>query len=124
MSLLETAAADLQTILKDTDGGFAVSVTVTNPSGQSQTVAGLAADIGQTIDPETMQAVAGRTAHVTLPLAALTIGTPRGIADESSKPWLVSLQLPTDASARTLKVTETMPDKLGAIVCFLADYDT
>lgn len=124
MGLLSDAASDVRAILEDTDG-FGLEMTVSNPDQESATITGIPADIGQQMDPETAQAVSGRTVHVALPLAALaSLGTPRGIHDERSKPWLVTMQLPGDSAARTYKVIDTMPDKIGVIVCILSDYQT
>lgn len=124
MGLLEQAAADLAEILSD-DVGFAVPITVVDPGGSQATINGLATDIGLTINPETGIAVASRKASVALSLRALEaagLGQPYGVADGSRKPWTVTLTLPT-GDEQTFKITTTMPDKLGVIVCFLEIYE-
>ena len=81
------------------------------------------ADIGLTIDANSGQAVSGRRPSVALPTGPLAVlGTPRGIMDETLKPWVVSFKLPGESAARAFKVVETLPDKLGLIVCYLEDY--
>lgn len=121
MSLLDQAAADLRAIL---EGEFAVVITVTDPDGNIATLRGLQTDIGQSIDPETGVAVAGRKASVALSIAALTeagLGEPRNIADRDRKPWIVVFTAPTGA-LQTFKVSEALPDKQGCIVCMLEAY--
>lgn len=124
MGLLDVARADLVSIASDTVGGFAVPITLTAPDGQTLTVPGLAADIGQTVDPDTDQVVLGRRITVALPMAQLpaSFGEPRGIADAASKPWLVRFA-DVDSVMRTFKVSQVAPDNtLGMLVCVLEAY--
>lgn len=125
MNLLDQAAADLVTILSDTVGGFATPITVIDPDGNEATIGGFANDIGQQLDPETGLMMVGRQATVALPTRALRaadLGDPRGVADENARPWRVKLKLPASDRELMFKVTKTMPDKLGCIVCFLKLY--
>lgn len=125
MGLLETAAADLAEILSDDVGGFAVPIKVVDPNNRKATIKGLATDIGLTINPDTGQAVAGQKISIALPLRSLTaagLGEPTGIADSNSRFWKVTLTMPTGVE-HTYKITSTMPDKLGVIVCFLEHCD-
>jgi hypothetical protein len=120
VSLLEQAAADLEQILTD-PAGFSVPITVTDPEGRSATINGLQTDIALSIDPETGQAVVGGKVSVALSIRALAdegLGIPRGIADESKMPWRVAFATPT-SPLTTYKVAESMPDRLGVVVCFL-----
>jgi hypothetical protein len=122
---MEQAAADLVTIMSDTVGGFAIPITVIDPDDNQATINGFANDIGQELDPETGTMIVGRQASVALPIRALRaadLGEPRAIADDSRRPWRVQVQLPTATTPLTFKVTKTMPDKLGCIVCFLQSY--
>lgn len=125
MGLRELAEADLGPILEDDVTGFAWPITVTDPSGTSAVLKGLSADISQIIDPDTGQAVSGRFVSVVLRLSSLVaagLGTPRGIADTSGKPWLMQFDDITGA-AHTFKVASTDPDlTLGVIVCKLETY--
>lgn len=121
MSLLDQAAADLRTILEDTDGGFAVLITVTNPDGVSVVLKGLQSDIAITIDPETGLAVTGGRVSVALSIEALVeagLGMPRNIAESDRRPWLVQFTSPTGGLQR-FKVSEALPDRLGCVVCLL-----
>lgn len=122
MTLYADAAATVAEILTDTAHGFAVPVTLTAPDGSTAEVSGIPADIGQTIDPETGVAVIGRRAHVTLSLAEIAeagLGQPRGVQDEGSGVWAVAFQLPSSPTPQRFKVTSTMPDRLGALICML-----
>jgi len=126
MSLREQAAADLTTIVEDTDG-FGWPITVTAPDGTSADLVGLSSDIAQTIDPDTGQAVSGRHAHVFLRLSSLTtagLGIPRGIADAGSDPWVVTFD-DIDGTEHSFKVMEALPDRaIGGVVCLLEAYKT
>lgn len=124
MSLRDQAAADLRAFLEDTEDGFAIPITVTDPAGTSVELAGFAADIGQTFDPDTGQAVAGRRASVAISIAALLeagIGTPKGIANSSTRPWVVAWT-GADGVERHFKVSQAMPDELGVVTCILEVY--
>ncbi len=125
MSLLDEAAADLASILDDTVGGFSIPIVVIDPAGNQATINGLANDIGMTTDPQTGMAIAGRQSTVALSLAALEaegLGVPVNVTDKTSKPWLVRFTLPNGCEA-TFKVSSTMPDQLGVVVCFLEAYN-
>lgn len=127
MGLLAEAATHLRTFLEDSDGGFGLAMTVTDPDGVSGSITGYSGNIGQKIDPDTGMTIAGQQIHATLPIAALQetfSAQPRGVHDETLKPWLVLLQLPGMAAAQTFKVTEAAPDEQGAVVCFLEFYET
>ena len=125
MSLLDQAKADLQTILTDNVGGFAVPITVTDPDGNTAIINGLQSDVHLSVDPQTGGMIAGRRASVALSLASLAaagLGEPRGIAGSSAaKPWLIAFTTPTGKSL-TMKVAEALPDELGCIVCLLEIY--
>jgi len=125
VSLRDQAAADLLGILEDADGGFGWSITVTSPDSASASLTGFSTDIGTTIDPETGTLVAGRRASVAIPIARLTalgLGIPRGIAEQSRKPWVVSFD-DVEGTARTYKVSHAMPDRaLGVVTCMLEAY--
>ena len=122
MNLYAQALADTTAILEDSANGFGVPMVLKNPDGVIQEITGHAADIGNTIDPETGQNISGRAVHVSLPTNSLTIGRPKGVPDESISPWLVTLQLPGESSPQTFKIFETMPDRVGVIVCFCEEW--
>lgn len=126
MSLRQQAAADLLTILEDSDG-FGWDITVRNPSGTELAMKGFSTDIGQSIDPNTGVPVASRQASVALPIARLleaNHGVPTNITDKGSKPWLVTFDDVHGRSA-TFKVSNAMPDTaLGVVVCLLEAYKT
>jgi hypothetical protein len=125
VSLLDDAAADLAGILSDATGGFAVPIQVIPPRGRPALINGIAQDIGSKIDPGTGVMVSGRSASVALPILALRaaeLEDPVGVAGGTDdRPWLVKFTLKT-GTEQMFKVTSTMPDKLGCIVCFLDEY--
>lgn len=128
VGLREQAVLDLQTIIGDTDG-FAWSVSLKNPDGVCDTLSGLTTDIATTIDPETGQAVSGRTASVTFSMKTLKdldcyqdFGMPAGVPDKTKKPWVVTFLDPL-GNEYTFKVLESLPDRaLECIVCLLEVY--
>ena len=125
MGLRELAEADLGVILEDDNRGFGWSITVTDPDGNTGDLTGSANDIAQVIDPDTGQAVSGRSASVALRVSSLTeecLGLPKGIADSGSKPWIVEFE---DISGNThkFKVAQSNPDRMiGLVVCLLEIY--
>lgn len=124
MSLRAQARQDAVSFLENTSE-FGWPVTVTDPDGLTLALTGFHTDIGQTIDPDTGQAVAGRLASIALPICRFTdaqMDVPRGIEDSASKPWVIQV---TDIVGGThvFKVSEALPDKaIGVVVCFLETY--
>ena len=76
-------------------------------------------------DPETGQAVSGRTASATIRIALLSsegLGIPQGVADGAVKPWLVQFD-DINGVPYTFKVKESIPDRaIGAVSCILEFY--
>lgn len=125
MGLRDIAAADLKTIVENTDD-FGWPVTVTSPAGVSVAMVGLSTDISQTIDPDTGQAISGRNASVSLVMSTLLAAfggeLPRGVSD--GVPWVVRFD-DIAGAAHTFKVLEALPDRaLGCVVCLLDFYKT
>jgi hypothetical protein len=121
MGLREQAALDAQSILEDTSTGFGWPLTLTSPLGGVALLNGLTNDIGQTIDPETGQAVAGRRASVAVSLRSLTT-MPVAEADSNSKPWVVTFNSIEGVTA-SWKVIEVFPDRaVGVVVLLLEAY--
>lgn len=124
MSLRQQAHTDLQAILGDTEG-FGWAISVTSPAGVTAQLTGFATDIGQTIDPETGQAVSGSTASVALRIAELKtagLGIPKNVADGAGKPWVVVFD-DIHGTQRTFKVIDSMPDyAIGIVTCMLESY--
>jgi len=128
MGLRDIAKTDLSLILADSDYGFAYLITVTNPAGTSTPsgFTGFSNDISQIIDPDTGEAVSGRSATVALDMTALTAAgfstLPEAVADEDLKPWIVVFD-DIEGSSYTFKVSQSNPDRsLGLVVCHLEAY--
>lgn len=129
VGLREVAEADNRRILGDTDTGFAWLITITAPDGTvSVDLTGFSDDISQLIDPDTGQAVSGRLISIAVNIGAFLIalpgkGLPVGIADATSKPWLVTFD-DINGNAYTFKVLQSNPDRMmGGFVCLLEFYE-
>lgn len=128
MSLRELAEQDLGVIIEGDIYGFRWPITVTNPAGlPSEGLYGFSDDISQTIDPDTGELVSGREASVALRIATIqnVFGElPRGVADSTSKPWLVTFN-DIGGTEYTFKVKQSNPDRtLGNLTCVLEAYDS
>lgn len=126
MGLRDLAERDLGLILENTETGFGWPITVTDPAGVSKPLKGFSNDIAQVIDPDTGQLVSGRSASVSIRLAALTAAgfssLPRNVTERTSKPWVVQFD-DINGQPWTFKVRSADPDRaLGLIVCMLEDY--
>ena len=121
MSLRRIAERDLGLILNDTQTGFGWPITLIDPLGNRFSRTGFSNDIYLLVDPDTGQAVSGRTASVALQVSSLP-SLPVGISDTASRPWIVEFD---DIGGRPwrFRVSETNPDRtLGIIVCILELY--
>lgn len=125
MGLRELAERDLGAILEDDVAGFGWPLTLTDPAGLSRSLVGFSDDISQSVDPDTGMLVSGRQASVALRLSSLYaegFAIPRGVADRSSKPWVVTFE-DINGAPYTFKVRTGDPDRtLGLVVCMLEDY--
>jgi hypothetical protein len=124
MSLRAQAERDLATIVEDEDG-FGWPITVTNPDGSSAALVGLSNDVAYALDPETGQAVSGRTASVALRIGALTaagLGIPVNVSETTRFPWIVQFN-DINGNPHVFKVIESQPDRaIGLVVCKLEAY--
>lgn len=121
MGLREQAKLDARAILED-DSGFAWPVTLTSPLGVVTSLKGFTTDVGQSIDPETGQAVAGRRASVVVPRAALPM-LPEAVAEKSRKPWIATFADSQGVIGRW-KVIEVLPDAaIGLVSMILEIYE-
>jgi hypothetical protein len=125
VTLRALAEADLAKILEDEIAGFGHPITLTNPEGVSATLVGYATDISLVIDPDTGQAVSGRTASIELRISSLTaagLELPQGVADGASKPWVVECD-DVNGVGHVYKVVKSSPDRsLGVVMCGLELY--
>lgn len=118
MGLREQARLDAKAILEDTSG-FGWPLTLTSPVGVSSSLTGFSTDVGQTIDPETGQAVAGRRTSVAVSLSSLP-EMPEAIADSGRKPWVATFA-DIAGSMADWKVTEVLPDRAAGVVVLLLE---
>ena len=130
MNLREQARADLSFTLKDDVNGFGRAVVLIDPAGNEVELIGQTGDIGLVIDPDTGTAVSGRTAHIAIGIDDINTaisegqisGFPRGINDESQKPWLCRFDDLEGATYR-FKLVNTFPDRtLGILTCLIGAY--
>src|SRR5688572_28829573 len=119
MGLRAQAALDAKAILEDATNGHGWPLTLTSPVGVTTELVGFTTDVGQTIDPDTGQAVAGRRASVALAMSSLP-AMPEAVADEDAKPWLVAFD-DVAGSPGTWKVIEVLPDRAIGIVVLLLE---
>lgn len=123
MGLRQIAEQDLEFILENSDD-FGWAIRVIAPSGLFDDVYGSSTDIGFLIDPDTGQAVSGRSASVAVRISSLTNGLPEEVTDKTLKPWLVEFK-DINGNSYTFKVVKTMPDRtIGVIVCMVELYVT
>lgn len=112
------AKADLQYILTGDPKGFRWPIKVKKDANEFDTF-GFSNDIALLIDPDTGQAVSGRTISVALDnslLEASVIGAiPQGIQDESKKPYLVTFE-DLNGLETTWKVVHSNPDRGQGLV--------
>lgn len=128
MGLRQTAETDLAAIIEDSDRGFGWPIVVVDPAGNSAALVGLSRDISQVIDPDTGQVISGRFATVTLRMSSISasglVGFPRGIQDETAKPWTVTFN-DINGVSYTFKVIQGDPDRtIGFVTCILEFYDS
>lgn len=127
MSLRLEMEADLAETMEDEDCGFSWPITVKDPDGnETVDLMGLSTDIGQAIDPDTGLLMTGRSASVAIRMSTLKaqgFSIPRGIADETLKPWVVTFDDILGTSG-TYKIKNTSPDyAMGVVVCEMENYD-
>jgi hypothetical protein len=124
VGLREVAEADLAFILEDADTGFGWPITITNPAGlESTDLIGFSNDVAQLIDPDTGQAVTGRTVSVAIRISTLIaqgfdpVDLPKNVVDGPG--WIVTFD-DINSNAYTFRVINGNPDRaLGMITCEL-----
>lgn len=124
MGLREEAEAALAETLEDSSL-FGRPISIIDPDGVSALVNGASTDIQLVIDPDTGQAVTGRSASVAVRLSSLSaagLGIPRGITSSASKPWRVIFN-DINGNSHQFKVRESAPDRaIGLVVLILEVY--
>lgn len=111
MSLADIAAEDWKDIM-NSDVGAKWECILTSPNGVSVPFSCRRQDIGQQIDPGTELIISGRQVSIAIclsDLSACNFDNVRGIEDEKSKPWKVTM-CNMRGIEETFKVSETAPD--------------
>lgn len=126
MNFLEIAQQDKAFTLKDSTYGFGTEITLTDPDLLSAVVTGRTNDISFAIDPNTGEAVSGRTATIDIDMQELTdkgfSSLPAAQSDKTKKPWIIEY---TDqlGSVYAFTVLEANPDRtLGILQLTLQFY--
>lgn len=128
MTLRAIAEKDLGKIMESTLS-FRTPVTVTDPDGNTNTntLYAFTGDISALIDPDTGQAVSGRSAVAAIRTSSLVaegLGYPVGVANSNSKPWTVAFD-DISGDSHLFKVIEGNPDRtLGIVNLTLEIYRT
>lgn len=124
MRLLSLAESDFGLIAENETDGW--PMTITAPDETTAAVTGLSFDISLVFDPETGQAVNGRSATVTLrrsTVLALGKGEPVNVTDTTKKPWLITVD-DVNGQSGVFKVARCDPDRtLGWFTLFLEVYE-
>ena len=124
MGLRETVESDIRKILTDTSScGFGWPVTVKAPDGTTACLTGHSTDVGATIDPDTGQAIAGRSASVSLPLCDLqarSMPMPVAVSDPAKRAWMVRFD-DIRGTQHSFKVMDVLPDRAAGVVVLLLE---
>jgi hypothetical protein len=126
MNFLEIAQQDKAFTLKDSEFGFGTEITLKDPNLFTAVVTGRTNDISFAIDPNTGEAVSGRTVEITIDMQELEekgfSSFPTAQSDKTKKPWIVEW---TDTLGKSYSFTiqEANPDRtLGNVHCTLNFY--
>ena len=122
MSLRDIAHADTIEIMNDPDVGGDLC-TITSPVGLSESFRVMSNDIHLSIDPGTGETVMGRQSSVAVLISELIdagFNGIRGVADSSSKPWLVDIA-DVNGIAGQFKVTEHHPDNTAGLMILVLE---
>lgn len=119
MSLRAEVVIHAKAIVEDSTSGFGWPITLTSPVGVAAELVGLTTDVGQTIDPDTGQAVAGRRASVVVSWSSLA-ELPTAVADSTRKPWVVTFA-DSQGVLADWKVIEVLPDRAAGVVALLLE---
>lgn len=118
MGIRDEAPLHAQAFLESASD-FGWPFTLTSPAGVVSQLRGYTTDVGQTIDPETGQAVAGRRASVACSLLSLA-AMPEAIADSTSKPWVATFA-DVEGVTSSWKVVEVLPDRAAGVIVLIVE---
>ncbi len=124
MSFRDDVEKDIQSVLEDDVSGFGNSITLIDPNGVSHDFKGYSADIAQTIDPDTGQAVIGRWNSVALMMSSVLSvfpSLPIGVMDENIKPWTLIFNSINGVTTK-YKVMSTQPDRTVGVITITCSF--
>ena len=117
--MLPLGSANAVSAVGATVGVGDCATALTSPVGVSTSLKGYTTDVGQAIDPDTGQAVAGRRASVAVSRSSLP-EQPEGIADSGRKPWVATFA-DSGGVVSDWKVIEVLPDRATGVVVLLLE---
>lgn len=125
-NFLGIAQLDKAFTLNDDVYGFGSTINLTDPDLFSADVVGRTNDISFAIDPNTGEAVSGRTATIAIDMQELTdkgfSSLPAAQSDKTKKPWIVEFD-DEQGNTHVFTVLEGNPDRtLGIVLCTLQFY--
>lgn len=126
MNFLEISQVDKAFTLNDEVYGFGSTITLTDPDLLTADVIGRSNDISFAIDPNTGEAVSGRTATIAIDMNELLdkgfTSLPAAQTDKTKKPWIIVFN-DQQGNSYTFTVLEGNPDRtLGVVLCTLQFY--
>lgn len=126
MNFLEIAQQDKAFTLNDKVMGFGSDITITDPDLLTAVIPGRTNDISFAIDPNTGEAVSGRTATIAIDInelvAAGFTSLPEAQSDKTKKPWIIEFN-DQQGNSYDFIVLEGNPDRtLGIVLCTLQFY--
>lgn len=125
-NFLEISQIDKAFTLNDKIMGFGSDITITDPNLLTAVIVGHTNDISFAIDPNTGEAVSGRTATIAIDINELEkagfTSLPEAQSDKTKKPWIIEFD-DQQGNSYVFSVLEGNPDRtLGIVLCTLQFY--
>lgn len=127
MNFQEISQVDKAFTLNDKVMGFGSDITITDPDLLTAVIVGRTNDISFAIDPNTGEAVSGRTATIAIDINELEkagfTSLPAAQSDKTKKPWIIEFD-DQQGNNYVFTVKEANPDRtLGIVLCTLQFYE-
>ena len=114
---------DLEMTLEDSEYGFGIDATMTDPDGESAVLTVQSGDIHLLLNPDTDVPVSNRIAHISIRISSLTaagLGIPSPQPDQNLNPW--SVEFPDAVGlVRKFTVSKSEPDRTLGIVTVILE---